>query len=216
MIFFNFPINFLFEYSFVDKEQWWEKPVPSSDAKNIWYSKPNSINVEITAYGLLALLEAGLYADALPLVKWLVNQRNELGGFQSTQDTFVGLQALSKFAERTSTASNSVRISVKYNDGAESQIRVNGDNSLIQQKYEVNYARENLKLFSKLKIVFSLQLPNNVRAVNISATGRGFALLELSWKYNANVTGAWPRFTLDPQPNKNSHSDYLHLTVCTR
>lgn len=52
--------------------------------------------------------------------------------------------------------------------------------------------------------------------VNISATGRGIALLQLSYKYNVNVTGAWPRFTLDPQPNRNSHSDYLHLTVCTR
>lgn len=30
-----------------------------------------------------------------------------------------------------------------------------------------------------------------------------------------NVTGAWPRFTLDPQVNKNSNQDYLHLTVCT-
>lgn len=61
-----------------------------------------------------------------------------------------------------------------------------------------------------------LQLPVNVRQVNVTATGRGFALLQLSYKYNLNVTGAWPRFTLDPQPNKNSHKDYLHLTVCTR
>lgn len=61
-----------------------------------------------------------------------------------------------------------------------------------------------------------LQLPDNVRQVNVTATGRGFALLQLSYRYNLNVTGAWPRFTLDPQPNKNSHKDYLHLTVCTR
>lgn len=37
----------------------------------------------------------------------------------------------------------------------------------------------------------------------------------MSYKYNLNVTGAWPRFVLDPQVNKNSNSDYLHLTVCT-
>lgn len=126
---------------FADGEQWWEKPVPAADSKNIWYKKPNSINIEITAYGLLALLEAGLYSDALPILKWLLNQRNELGGFQSTQDTFIGLQALSKFAERVSSASNNVRIAVKYT-GAESQISVNGDNSLVQQKYEVNWLRK--------------------------------------------------------------------------
>lgn len=97
------------------------------------------MNVEITSYGLLALLEAGLYSDALPIVKWLVNQRNELGGFQSTQDTFVGLKALAKYAESTSSIYNNVQIQYKYKyEGGESRINVNGDNGLIQQIIEVN------------------------------------------------------------------------------
>lgn len=91
----------------------------------------------MTAYGLLAILEAGLYTDGLPIMKWLLNQRNEQGGFQSTQDTVVGLQALSKFAERVSAASNNVQLSLKYNENAESRINVNGDNSLVLQTYEV-------------------------------------------------------------------------------
>lgn len=95
------------------------------------------MNVEITSYGLLALLEAGLYSDALPIVKWLVNQRNDLGGFQSTQDTFVGLKALAKYAESTSSNYNNVQIQYKY-EGGESRINVNGDNGLIQQIYDVS------------------------------------------------------------------------------
>lgn len=91
----------------------------------------------MTSYGLLALLEAGQYEEGLPTLKWLLNQRNENGGFQSTQDTIVGLQALSKFAERVSAASNNVRISIKYNENVESQINVNAENSLILQTYEV-------------------------------------------------------------------------------
>lgn len=121
-----------------DDKKWWEKPVPSSDAKNIWYTKPNSVNTEITSYGLLALLEAGLYSDALPILKWLVNQRNELGGFSSTQDTFVGLKALAKYAESTSTNYNNVQIQYKY-VGGESRINVNADNGLIQQIYDVSF-----------------------------------------------------------------------------
>lgn len=121
---------------FLDDQKWWEKSIPPGDAKNIWYTKPNSVNVEITAYGLLALLEAGLYSDALPILKWLVNQRNELGGFQSTQDTFVGLKALAKFAESTSNEYNRVQIQCKY-EGAERGITINGDNVLIQQVYDV-------------------------------------------------------------------------------
>lgn len=49
----------------------------------------------------------------------------------------------------------------------------------------------------------------------MSASGIGFALVHLSIKYNVNVTGASPRFTLDPKVNANSSPDYLHLTVCT-
>lgn len=59
------------------------------------------------------------------------------------------------------------------------------------------------------------QIPANVRNVSVTASGSGFALLQLSYKYNINVTGAWPRFTLDPMVDKISSSDYLRLTVCT-
>lgn len=128
-------------FEFLDDKRWWEKPIPKADAKNIWYTKPNSVNVEMTAYGLLALLEAGLYSEALPIVKWLVNQRNELGGFQSTQDTFVGLKALAKFAESASNEYNNVQIAFKYNEGAEGKINVNGNNALIQQVYDVSNLR---------------------------------------------------------------------------
>ena len=54
-----------------------------------------------------------------------------------------------------------------------------------------------------------------MRNVNFTGTGTGFALVQVSYKYNMNVTGAWPRFTLDPQVNKVSTPDFLHLTVCT-
>lgn len=114
--------------------------MPPADAKNIWYSKPNSVNVEITSYALLAILQAGLYTDALPIVKWLVNQRNELGGFQSTQDTFIGLKALARFAEISSSQFNTVQIALKYDAGAqkaENNFNINGNNALIQQTYEV-------------------------------------------------------------------------------
>lgn len=97
------------------------------------------MNVEITSYGLLSILEAGLYSEALPILKWLLNQRNEFGGFQSTQDTFVGLKALSKYAEKYSSNFNNVQISLKYNEGTESKINVNSNNALIQQTYEVDH-----------------------------------------------------------------------------
>ncbi len=44
-----------------------------------------SAEVEMTAYGLLTYTLSGDVASALPVVKWLSQQRNALGGFSSTQ-----------------------------------------------------------------------------------------------------------------------------------
>lgn len=130
-------LHLIYFFPLEDNKQWWERPIPQQDSKNIWYSKPNSVNVEMTSYGLLSILEAGLYSEALPILKWLLNQRNEFGGFQSTQDTFVGLKALAQYAEKFSSNFNNVQISLKYNEGTESRINVNSNNALIQQTYEV-------------------------------------------------------------------------------
>ncbi|XP_052563228.1 thioester-containing protein 1 allele R1-like isoform X8 [Culex pipiens pallens] len=174
--------------------KWWHKPIPESDSKNPWYGKPNSVNVEMSSYAMLSFLEAGLDTDALPIMKWLISQRNDKGGFQSTQDTVVGLQALAKLAAKISSKNNDVTIVVSYNENQQREIKVNSENNLILQKFE---------------------LPSTAKNVDIKATGRGFAIVSLGYKYNMNVTGEWPRFVLDPQVNKNSNQDYLHLSVCT-
>lgn len=174
--------------------KWWHKPIPEADSKNPWYGKPNSVNVEMSSYAMLSFLEAGLDTDALPIMKWLISQRNDKGGFQSTQDTVVGLQALAKLAAKISSKNNDVTIVVTYSENQQREIKVNSENNLILQKFE---------------------LPSSAKNVDIKATGRGFAIVSLGYKYNMNVTGEWPRFVLDPQVNKNSNQDYLHLSVCT-
>ena len=57
-----------------------------------------SVAVENTGYAVLALLEHGDSANAGEAVGWLVSQRNAYGGFYSTQDTVVGLQALFQYS----------------------------------------------------------------------------------------------------------------------
>lgn len=64
--------------------KWWSKAVPEDD-KNPWYSLPRSVDVEMTSYVLLTYLRRNLVNDAIPLMKWLVTQRNREGGFASTQ-----------------------------------------------------------------------------------------------------------------------------------
>ncbi|XP_071480619.1 pregnancy zone protein-like [Diadema antillarum] len=70
----------------------------------IHHCHADSSSVETTAYVLLAQLHQNWPVDGidgvLPIVRWLNSQRNTLGGFSSTQDTVLGLQAVAQFAER--------------------------------------------------------------------------------------------------------------------
>lgn len=61
--------------------------------------KGSSKSIEATGYAALYLMARGQVEDSLPMIMWLASQRNENGGFRSSQDTVIGLQALSKFAE---------------------------------------------------------------------------------------------------------------------
>ncbi|KAI8125140.1 CD109 antigen [Lucilia cuprina] len=176
-----------------DGLKWWNKTASPTESMSPWYNMTRSVNVEITSYAVLSLLENNLIGDALPVLKWLMNQRNDLGGFVSSQDSVVGLQALVSFAERFSSQANNLQLLFNYGENAETVLNVNAQNSLVLQ---------------------TIELPNNLKNLTVSATGNGLALAQVTYRYNTNVTSAWPRFVLDPTVNRNSHSDYLHLSAC--
>ena len=72
--------------------------VPAANSKRQSSRPGRSAAVETTGYAILALLEQGDRVSASSAARWLVSQRNAFGGFGSTQDTVVGLQALIEFA----------------------------------------------------------------------------------------------------------------------
>ena len=83
-----------------------------------------SAAIETTAYATLALLEHGDRLNASNAARWLVTRRNSFGGFGSTQDTVVGLQALTQFSA-ASTAN--VDMTVVLSAGAwQREVRITG------------------------------------------------------------------------------------------
>nr|XP_056701678.1 complement C4-like [Euleptes europaea] len=56
-----------------------------------------AISVEATGYGLLHLVKQNDTKAASKVARWLTEQRNYGGGFKSTQDTVVALEALSQY-----------------------------------------------------------------------------------------------------------------------
>ena len=94
-----------------------------------------SASIETTAYATLALLERGDRLNASSAARWLVTRRNSFGGFGSTQDTVVGLQALTQFS---AAASADVDMTVVLSTGAwQREVRITGENTDVMQLIEV-------------------------------------------------------------------------------
>ncbi|OXB56300.1 hypothetical protein ASZ78_002125 [Callipepla squamata] len=119
-------------------------PKPSSPAPTDFWHSTQSVDVELTAYVLLAYLsKPRLHArdmkTAAGIVVWLTQQQNANGGFASTQDTVVALQALAKYAEKTFSTSGQtlVRVRVKSQRDFGKTFQVTRQKRLLMQHAEL-------------------------------------------------------------------------------
>uniref|UniRef100_A0A8C2HYT3 Alpha-2-macroglobulin-like 1 n=1 Tax=Cyprinus carpio TaxID=7962 RepID=A0A8C2HYT3_CYPCA len=110
-----------------------------------------SVEVEMSAYVLLALLSGptlpgfGLNYSA-GIVHWLSKKQNAYGGFSSTQDTVVALQALAKYSAATYNPEGSITITVTSPSGQRNQFTVNQNNRLLYQEKQLQEATGTYKL----------------------------------------------------------------------
>ncbi|HVC32044.1 MAG TPA: alpha-2-macroglobulin family protein [Chloroflexota bacterium] len=95
----------------------------------------SSAVVETTAYATLALLQIGDSVNASRAVRWLASQRNAYGGFGSTQDTIVALQALTT-AATGSRSDTDATITLKAGSWRK-DVRISADNADVLQVIEV-------------------------------------------------------------------------------
>jgi CD109 antigen len=94
-----------------------------------------STAIEATGYATLALNAHGDRLNASRAARWLVTRRNAYGGFGSTQDTVVALQALT---EHAAGAAADVDLTVTVEAGGErKQVTINGDNFDVLQVLDV-------------------------------------------------------------------------------
>ncbi|XP_011696887.1 PREDICTED: alpha-2-macroglobulin-like protein 1 isoform X2 [Wasmannia auropunctata] len=171
----------------------------------LWWEdthKPSlGLSIEMTAYAVLSLVKLGGEMNmvmALKAVRWMSKQRNAAGGFTSTQDTVLGLEALTKYAAVMS--SNTTDLSVLVTAGEVDQVyRMHNDNRMV---------------------LTQIHLPVLPTAVEIFAEGEGCVLVQTNMKYNvAHVTGSE---AFDLSVNAASPSMWLDecsgqkITICTR
>ncbi|NXP90694.1 A2ML1 protein, partial [Passerina amoena] len=103
------------------------------------WSQPVPVDVEMTAYVLLALLSKPNVTEsdlttASSIVAWLTRQQNAYGGFASTQDTVVALQALAKYAALTHSTQGDAEVRVKSHGGFGKKFQVSYQNRLLVQE----------------------------------------------------------------------------------
>uniref|UniRef100_A0A3P9BRF3 Alpha-macroglobulin receptor-binding domain-containing protein n=1 Tax=Maylandia zebra TaxID=106582 RepID=A0A3P9BRF3_9CICH len=96
-----------------------------------------SLSVEISSYVLLAKLSASPTAEDLGyasgIIRWLTGQQNYYGGFSSTQDTVVALQALALYSTLVFSAEGWSTVTVQA-PSSQLTFDVNQGNKLLYQE----------------------------------------------------------------------------------
>ncbi|XP_009950303.1 PREDICTED: alpha-2-macroglobulin-like protein 1, partial [Leptosomus discolor] len=142
-----------------------EKALPPSQPS---WAAAAPAEVEMTAYVLLAYLSQPQVSSAdlgtaSQIVRWLSKQQNPYGGFASTQDTVVALQALAKYATLVYGSNGDFVVTVTSPTGPVQDFVLHDSNRLVLQRAALR------------------QLPG---AYGVRARGQGCALVQVTLRYN--------------------------------
>ncbi|XP_014670910.1 PREDICTED: C3 and PZP-like alpha-2-macroglobulin domain-containing protein 8 [Priapulus caudatus] len=166
-------------------------PVDSSSVNENsvnWYQhNSTAVEIESTAYALLAMLREEELSYGNPIVEWLIQQRNAHGGFLSTQDTVVALQALADYSARAKVDELELicEITSETNQTFLKHVTVHKNNALVQQQHTVPTGGE----------------------LQINTTGRGVGQLQVELHYH--VPSVDTQFcTYDLTVQAKEHKDY--------
>ncbi|XP_076068986.1 murinoglobulin-1-like [Oratosquilla oratoria] len=165
-----------------------------------WKLPPSSgaaVAVETAGYALLALSTLnglGKAVEGRKIVKAISSKRNGQGGFISTQDTVVALQALAKYS--TIFKQNALNLTVTMEtEGLSKSLNIDNENKLLQQ------------------FVMLPTIPTNI---NLHMTGQGCALLQAVLRYNVPLADPTDAFSLNVTTNPEFDLECLtkRITAC--
>uniref|UniRef100_A0A8C9XM84 Alpha-2-macroglobulin n=1 Tax=Sander lucioperca TaxID=283035 RepID=A0A8C9XM84_SANLU len=137
-----------------------------------------SLSVEISSYVLLAKLSASPTVEDLSyasrIVRWLTSQQNYYGGFSSTQDTVVALQALALYSTLVFSPEGSSTVTVQSPSG-QLMFDVNQNNKLLYQEKQLQDVTGKYSLEVKgtacaaiqISLVYNIPTPADVTTLSV-------------------------------------------------
>ncbi|NXS94562.1 A2ML1 protein, partial [Jacana jacana] len=177
------------------------KVLPSSQPS---WAAAAPAEVEMTAYVLLAYLTQPQVSPedlgtASKIVRWLSKQQNPYGGFASTQDTVVALQALAKYATLTYSGNGDYTVTVTSPAGTAQDFSLHSSNRLVLQRAALQ------------------ELPGTY---GLRAHGQGCVLVQVTLRYNVPPPPSTGTFDLhvetEPRECKGNTSTRFQLVLQAR
>ncbi|XP_037607389.1 CD109 antigen [Sebastes umbrosus] len=213
---------------------------PDGGLSSSW--QPRSADIEMASYVLLTQQRLGHVTEGLILMKWLSQQRNHLGGFGSTQDTVVALQALSVFAALTSHNFNlEVRVKASTSDAmttvASTSDAMTTDAMTTDTSTTDSSTTDSSTTFASTTVASfhirqdnyllhqSRQIDPDELNLQVTAEGRGFALFQLNVFYNIRNDGTRTRTRRHAGEHEafylyvelmDTEMNSAHLYICSR
>ncbi|XP_070574483.1 CD109 antigen-like [Ptychodera flava] len=159
-----------------------------------WYYQPRSAEIEITGYALLTYNQRTDIDGAVPITRWLTKQSNSFGGYSSTQDTVIALEALSAFAILMSKGGKDFTVTVTTSamPSYRTQLQVNAENAMVLQQVE---------------------LPVTSGEVMVDVTGTGAGLLQFTVSFNTAEGDDEDSFNVIIVTNDNNRNQ-ISIATC--
>ncbi|NXF08789.1 OVOS protein, partial [Smithornis capensis] len=160
---------------------WQRENKPQVENFADFYSRAPSAEIEMTSYVLLALLNrTKLTPEDLSyisrIVYWLIKQQNPYGGFSSSQDTVVALQALARYGYLTFSKRSLNTVKVHFMKSPSKIFQVNDKNRFLLQQASLptipgNYTVEvngTGCVYLQTTLRYNIHLPKKVAGFSLS------------------------------------------------
>lgn len=168
-----------------------------SENQVYWEHKNKPLMVETAAYAVMAYVKIGQHLKAWPIVNWMMSNRNFGGGFYSTTDTVIGMQALGVYAEKVYSSTTNMTVELSQNNKVLKTFELNNANAFKLQVEPLHFSSRNI----------------SIQVVGADESSNGFAYIQIAKSYYS-IVNATDQFVVSAIPQAGGPETVLKLNVC--